>query len=251
MTRFNALLKTTLAVGRENWRFYRWRIHRSDCPGCGGKYFISLQPNDLMTRCMSCWATAMNLSLIPVVKDHSRKQSVEAVWEMSTYGATLTYLRKTCHSVYQSEFFPGVPSGHLVDGVLCQDVQHLSFADESLDLITSNQVFEHVANDLQGFAECYRVLRKGGALVLGVPLHDIPNTKQLAELRDGELVFYGEPEYHGSRVTGPRSVPTFWHYSVHDIRERISSVGFEVQMLKIMLDGFRINPSRVIYAVKN
>lgn len=251
MTRFNALLKTALAVGRENWRFYRWRIHRSDCPGCEGKYFISLQPNALMTRCMSCWATAMNLSLIPVVKDHSRKQNVEAVWEMSTYGATLTYLSKTFQLVYQSEFFPGVPSGHLVNGVLCQDVQLLSFADESLDLITSNQVFEHVANDLQGFAECYRVLRKGGALVLGVPLHNVPTTKQLAELRDGELVFYGEPEYHGSRMTGPRSVPTFWHYSLHDICERISSIGFEVQILKKTLSGSQVISSPVVYAVKH
>jgi hypothetical protein len=251
MTRINALLKTAFEVCRENWRMYRWRIYRSECPGCKGKYFISLQPNDLMTRCMSCWATAMNLSLIPVVKDHSRAQKIESVWEMSTYGATLTYLKKTCQSVYQSEFFPGVPSGQLVDGVLCQDVQNLSFAGESLDLITSNQVFEHVANDLQGFAECHRVLRKGGALVLGVPLHDIPNTKQLAELSDGKLVFYGEPEYHGSRVTGPRSVPTFWHYSVHDICERISSVGFEVQILKTTLSGSRVISSPVVFAVKH
>jgi hypothetical protein len=122
MTRFNALLRTALGVGRENWRFYLWRIHRSDCPSCDGKYFLSLQPNDLMTRCMSCWATAMNLSLITVVKGHSRKQSIEAVWEMSTYEATLTFLKKTCQLVYQSEFFWGVPSGRLVNGVLCQDV---------------------------------------------------------------------------------------------------------------------------------
>jgi SAM-dependent methyltransferase len=193
----------------------------------------------------------MNLSLIPVVKDHSQEQKIESVWEMSTYGATLTYLKKTCQSVYQSEFFPGVPSGQLVNGVLCQDVQNLSFADESLDLITSNQVFEHVANDLQGFAECHRVLRNGGALVLGVPLHDIPNTRQLAALIDGKLVFYGEPEYHGSRITGPRSVLTFWHYSMHDICERISSVGFEVQILKTTLSGSRVISSPVVFAVKH
>jgi len=250
MRKLIPLLRTTLQVGRENWRLYRWRIYKSECPGCGGGQFLSLQQNDLMTRCMSCWATAMNLSLIPVVQGHSKKQKIDTAWEMSTYGATLTYLKKEIPVVHQSEYFIGVPSGQLVNGVMCQDVQQLSFADESIDVITSNQVFEHVADDIQGFAECYRVLRHGGALVLGIPLHDIPVSRQLAELRDGKMVFFGTPEYHGSRTTGPNSVPTFWHHSIHDICDRISKVGFTVEMREICLGGSQAIPSKVVYALK-
>jgi len=78
MRKLIPLLRTTLQVGRENWRFYRWRIYKSDCPGCGGGNFLSLQKNDLMTRCMSCWATAMNLSLIPVVQSYSQQQKIDS-----------------------------------------------------------------------------------------------------------------------------------------------------------------------------
>ncbi len=250
MRKFIPLLRTALQVGRENWRLYRWRIYKSECPGCGGGHFLSLQQNDLMTRCTSCWATAMNLSLIPVGHGHSKKQKIGAAWEMSTYGATLIYLKKEITVVHQSEYFIGVPSGQLVNGVMCQDVQQLSFADESIDLITSNQVFEHVADDIRGFAECYRVLRHGGALVLGIPLHDIPVSRQLAELKDGKLVFFGTPEYHGSRTTGPNSVPTFWHHSIHDICARISTVGFTVEMREICLGDSQAIPSKVVYALK-
>ena len=250
MRKLIPLLRTTLQVGRENWRLYRWRIYKSECPGCGGGRFLSLQQNDLMTRCMSCWATAMNLSLIPVVQGHSKKHKIDSAWEMSTYGATLTYLRKEIPVVHQSEYFIGVPSGQLVNGVMCQDVQQLSFVDESIDVITSNQVFEHVADDIQGFAECYRVLRHGGALVLGIPLHDIPVSRQLAELRDGKLVFFGTPEYHGSRTTGPYSVPTFWHHSIHDICDRISTVGFTVEIKEVFPVRIGKFSSKVILALK-
>ena len=72
----------------------------------------------------------MNLSLIPVVQSHSQKQKIDTAWEMSTYGATLAYLKKEIPVVHQSEYFTGVPSGQLVNGVMCQDVQQLSFVDE-------------------------------------------------------------------------------------------------------------------------
>lgn len=45
----------------------------------------------------------------------------------------------------------------------------LPFADESFDIVLSNHVLEHVAQDVQGFAELHRVLRPGGLLIIGVP----------------------------------------------------------------------------------
>jgi len=46
---------------------------------------------------------------------------------------------------------------------------HLPFADESMDLVTSFQVLEHVANPARYLAECARVCKPGGRLVISVP----------------------------------------------------------------------------------
>lgn len=203
-----------------------------------------------MTRCLYCGANGTNLSLIPVIKNHMKGNPTFIAWEMSTYGGTLEYLKKNVPEVIESEFFPGKIPGQLVNGVLNEDVQNLSFKDSTIDLITSNQVFEHVPDDIQGYSECYRVLRKNGALIFSVPLYDIPQTRMLAEWADGRIKFHCEPEYHDSRSGGPKSALTFWHHSIHDIAKRVSRTGFDVNLIDVMISHFQKTPTKVIYALK-
>ena len=47
-----------------------------------------------------------------------------------------------------SEFFDDVEPGGERDGVPCENVQHLTYADESFDVCTSTEVLEHVADDV-------------------------------------------------------------------------------------------------------
>ena len=242
---------------RSAWRYlqwadspFQWRFSKSLCQNCGGRYFLSLKPDAFMTRCLSCTANAVNLSLIPVIKKHSSKSEVVTAWEMSTYGATLNFLKKNFSQVIQSEFFPDKNPGENVNGILNQDVQNLSFESESIDLITSNQVFEHVPNDEQGYAECFRVLKKNGALIFTVPLYDISETKQLAKVIDGKVIHLTEPEYHDSRIAGPKSALTFWHHSQNDISNRVSSAGFNTILVDIFIAPSQKIPQKVVYAVK-
>ena len=152
--------KAAIQYLRQADKFHSWRISRSLCPSCEGRYFISLRKDAFMTRCLSCGANVTNLSLIPVIKSHNKQYNISNVWEMSTYGATLKFLKDNLPSVLESEYFQGVASGEEVNNILNQDVQKLSFDNESIDLITSSQVFEHVPDDMKGYKECYRVLRK-------------------------------------------------------------------------------------------
>lgn len=52
----------------------------------------------------------------------------------------------------------------------CQGVgEQLPFADESFDVVALLDTVEHIANELGVFAECVRVLRPGGKLIVTVP----------------------------------------------------------------------------------
>jgi len=230
---------------------YKWRISSSVCPSCGGKRFISFRSDAFMTRCLNCFANGTNLSLIPVIINHKKKYKITDAYEMSTYGSTLDWMRRNIVNVTTSEFFPDKPFGKKFNGVLNQDVQKLTFKDSSFDLITSNQVFEHVPNDILGYSECYRILRRDGALIFSVPLYDnIRETKMLAELVDNKIIFYGRPKYHDSRLAGPKSQLTFWHHSVYDICQRVNSVGFITSLIDIVITSTQEIPTKVVYAVK-
>jgi len=228
----------------------QWRISRSVCPSCNGKYFLSFSQNSFMTRCLGCSANITNLSLIPVVLEHSRTHHIETCWEMSTYGATLSFLKRNFSIVYESEYMPDSSSGQVVGGIMNQDVQNLSFKDNTIDLITSNQVFEHVPDYVRGFRECYRVLRKGGALIFSIPLYDLPKTERLASIIENKITYYREPEYHGSRIAGAMSALVFWHHSKNDVCETLIQVGFSAKLIDVMIAPSQGNPALVVYAVK-
>ncbi len=231
---------------------YKWRASIGICPMCGRRLFLSMGPAPLLTRCVTCAATVINLSLIPVIQEHLRDSaSAKDAYELSTYGATLKWLESHMRSTTTSEYFQDRPTGTVVDGVLNQDIQELTFPDASFDLVTSNQVFEHVADDLAGYKEISRVLRPGGAMIFSVPLYDTPATVHTAELQNGRVVFFSEPEYHDSRIGGAESAPVFWRHSRCDICSRVMQAGFaRVELKEILIAPSQIHPAPVVYAVK-
>lgn len=209
-----------------------------------------------MTRCLKCRGTVTNLSLIPVITSHTgvspggtRREL--SVYELSSYGSTLAFLRRAFTDVTESEYFPGRPLGTPYAGILNQDVQNLTFPDARFDLVTSNQVFEHVPDDRRAYAECARVLRPGGALIFSVPLYPTRETIQLARVAGGDIQWLGQPEYHDSRTDGPRSAPVFWRHSQNDICARVATAGFrDVRLVDVTVAACQRVPAQVVYAVK-
>ena len=246
MKRFLGILDFVL-TGNPPWK---WRISRGKCPNCGVKLFLSLAPNTFHTRCLGCRANVPVLAPIKVIQKHMKKYKVKDCWEMSTYGATLSFLERTFKNVYKTEYSAKYKSGQIVNNVRIEDVQNLSFKSNSLDLITCNGVFEHVYDSSKGFNECFRVLRNNGALIFTVPLFDIPKTKKIAKIVNGEIVFEGEPEFHHSRIEGPYTIPTFWHYSLQDICDILSEIGFNAEFIDVMITPSQSSPRKVIYAIK-
>lgn len=106
-----------------------------------------------------------------------------------------------------------------------EDFTRLSVADDSVDLVVTQDVFEHIPDFDRAFSECRRVLRPGGRMVFTVPFFpDQESTEVIARLRpDGTVEHAGPPEIHGNPLGGGSLC--FQHFG-WDILERLRSAGF-------------------------
>ena len=195
------------------------------CPICGPSLLLRLAPRDIGVRCLRCAASAVTLSLVSVLRTVRPGLDTLSVYELSSRGPLVEFLRRRSAELATSEYLDNVPPGTARDGVLCQDVQQLTFPDASFDVCTSTEVFEHVPDDTRGFREIRRVLRAGGTFVFTVPLREDEVTVERARVQDGRIVHLQPPEYHGDRLRGRDRVLAFRTYGC-DIVERLRAAGF-------------------------
>lgn len=106
------------------------------------------------------------------------------------------------HEVKGSEYLGHeVIGGTVVNGIRHEDIQRLSLASESVDVIVSNDVFEHIPIPEQGFYECVRILKPGGTLLMTIPFHwGAQSSVSRSVLGVGGVVHHHPPLYHGNPV---------------------------------------------------
>lgn len=194
------------------------------CPFCGPSVFVRLRREPIGVRCLRCGASAVHLALGWALRQHITQLGRCDACELSARGPLVAYLRRCARSLATSEYFPGVPSGSMHAGIRCEDVQALSYADESFDVVTHTEVLEHVPDDARAFAELFRVLRPGGTMLFTVPLHGGAATVVLAQLRDGTVEHLVEPVYHYDPLRAKR-ILAFRDYG-DDIVDQLRNAGF-------------------------
>jgi SAM-dependent methyltransferase len=128
------------------------------------------------------------------------------------------------------------PLGSYRNGVRCENLEKMTFGDESFDLVITQDVFEHVLNPAQAFGEIARILRPGGAHVFTVPYYYWKRTLIRALESSGGIEYLEPPDYHGNPIDekgslvvtewGPELVDfIYMHsgltttiYNIHDVR---------------------------------
>ena len=195
------------------------------CPFCGPTLLVRWADDEMAVRCLRCRGSAVHLSLGGVLRTLRPDLRDRRVLELSSRGALARWLRKSGASVTFTEFLDGVEPGAMMDGVRCEDVQRLTFADASFDLVTHTDVFEHVEDDAAGFRELRRVLAPGGLTVFSVPLSGMAETRERVRRSGGTLHYLLEPEYHGDRLRGTGRVLSWRDYG-GDIVDRLLRAGF-------------------------
>lgn len=195
------------------------------CPACGPSLLLGWGADEMHVRCLRCRGTPVHLSLLAAIRAHVPALATRRAYELSTVGPVPRWLRARCRTTTTSEYLDGVEPGGSRDGIRCEDVQALSFADASFDLCTSTEVFEHVPDDAAGFRELHRVLAPGGWLLFTVPMNDAPATVERARNEGGQVVHLLPPAYHGDRLRGPGAVLVYRDYGA-DLPARVRAAGF-------------------------
>jgi SAM-dependent methyltransferase len=121
-----------------------------------------------------------------------------------------------------------------------EDVQNLSFATDTFDIVSTNEVLEHVPSIDKALTELCRVLRPGGWHVGTVPFAfmDEKSIRRAVLNERDEIEHLLEPEYHGDPM-GPSGVLVFetpgW-----DLVDRALRAGFshaEMRFIVSLRDG--------------
>jgi hypothetical protein len=105
------------------------------CNLCGWP-LVRLSGTIFGTRCVLCISTQIH-RVVGLVIDGLSLPADPRVYELSSRGALITYLRKRWPDLYFSEYFDEVPPGEEKNGIPCQDVQRLLLPDASFDLVTN------------------------------------------------------------------------------------------------------------------
>jgi GT2 family glycosyltransferase len=221
-------------------------IIREKCSVCGA--LINFSPADTVenlretTVCHFCSSLSRTIDLaecilkvndIPLTS--SLLQSLEKfkdlhIYELAHMGPIYEIFSRSPHFTW-SEYFEEVTPGTFgPSGVRCEDVQQLTFKDNTFDLIISQDVFEHVPDPKRGFREIFRVLKPGGYHVFTVPF-DRNTPKSVTRAIIGttkELKHILDPIHHGDPIRSEGAL-VFSDFG-RDLIDTLNSTGFEVEI---------------------
>jgi SAM-dependent methyltransferase len=156
-------------------------------------------------RCQAQAILSTILSDATSIADFSESSEAAdlSIFEPGVIGPYRKYLKKLRR--YQNSFFtPEFKLGQIIEGVRNENLEKLTFADNSFDLVITSDIFEHIRRPFVAFGEVNRILKPGGAHIFTVPmLLPLPaRTRVRVDTRGDEDVHLHPPHYHGDGKGG-------------------------------------------------
>lgn len=121
------------------------------------------------------------------------------------------------YGVDRDSFFP----------IPIEDIQSLSFKNETFDCVIANDIFEHIPSLDKALSEVFRILKQGGLLISTFPFaFNSEKTVIKAQLRpNGTIKYLSPPEYHENPVN-PKEGSLVFQVPGWDILEKLKKIGF-------------------------
>lgn len=206
-------------------------------------------------RCSNCNCIPRERALSLIIEKYYPNWKELAIHETSpgNRGASLK-LKNNCKNYLATQYFPTQPFGSMIKNFRNENLEAQTFADESFDLVISQDVMEHTYNPEKAFKEIARTLKKGGAHIFTVPIinHHKPSEVWATLGENGHPNFLKTPEFHGNPVD-PKGSPVTMHWGfdiVNFIKEK-SGLDTTVEYIDDLKYGIRAEFIEVLVSKKN
>ena len=172
------------------------------CEICHGRTLFVLNGPSLRDdyRCVRCESIPRWRALLHVLNTEFPDWRRSDIHEPGGGGAGTNRIRADAPGYSASQFHPQLPLGAECGRVTNQDLEALTFSDDSFDLFITQDVLEHVLRPDRAFAEIRRVLRSGGAHVFTVPYYKDRSTFVRAVPSPDGIEYLAPADYHRNPV---------------------------------------------------
>lgn len=162
-------------------------------------------------------------------------------------------LSRECARYIPSQLFGDTPPGQDNNGMRCEDLGDLTFADASIDLHVTQDVMEHVFHPEAVFREIARTLKPGGAHVFTVPLVNKHRPSQTRAVIDayGLVTHLLSPVYHSNPVSSDGALVTVdWGFDICRHIFEASGLYTHIMYIDDLSRGIRAEYIEVLVTVK-
>ncbi len=184
------------------------------CPVCGSLTVIVRIRGNIRERCrcIRCGSTNRQRQLAVVICSAVASATgvkVRSLRDLHRLDGYVIYNTEAGGAIHRqlvgmenyisSEYFgEDYEPGEMVRGIMHQDLMRLGLGDETVDLVISSDVFEHIPDPYRAHREVFRVLKPGGRHIFTVPFHPdrvLDEIRTIIDLR-GRVILTKDPIFH-------------------------------------------------------
>ena len=184
------------------------------CPVCDCSFRLRLLSEALVSE-------YGNSSLKELVKNEFNNFNIAEINSCGKLHQFLQNAKSLCYSEYGSKDLD-IPS---------ENLEALSYQDNSFDIILTSDTLEHVPNFDVAMSEIHRVLKPDGVHIFTIPVVWSRSTRKRAVLSESGIKNLLPPSYHG---VGQPDYLVFNEFG-YDVIDKVSKLGFDTKIFKVNL----------------